>query len=50
MGAFLSTPLAAMAILAEFRTTRWLAVLLTNGGNPGPTKPRRIVRRTHVPV
>jgi AI-2 transport protein TqsA len=51
-GAFLSTPLtvAAMAILAEFKTTRWLAVLLSNDGNPYPTKPRRIVRRTRVPV
>ncbi|MFN7164452.1 MAG: AI-2E family transporter [Hyphomonas sp.] len=51
-GAFLSTPLtvAAMAILAEFRTTRWLAVLLSSDGNPYPTKPRKIVRRTRVPV
>jgi AI-2 transport protein TqsA len=50
-GAFLSTPLtvAAMAILAEFKSTRWLAVLLSNDGNPYPTKPRRIVRRTKVP-
>jgi AI-2 transport protein TqsA len=42
-GAFLSTPLtvAAMAILAEFRTTRWMAVLLSSDGNPYPTKPVR---------
>lgn len=51
-GAFLSTPLtvAAMAILAEFKTTRWMAVLLSSDGNPYPTKPRKIVRRTRVPV
>jgi len=44
-GAFLSTPLtvAAMAMLAEFKTTRWIAVLLSSDGNPYPTKP---VRRT----
>lgn len=40
-GAFLSTPLtvAAMAIVAEFKSTRWLAVLLSSDGNPYPTKP-----------
>ena len=41
---------AAMAILAQFKTTRWLAVLLSNDSNPYPTKPRRIVRRTRVLV
>lgn len=40
-GAFLSTPLTvtAMAILAEFKRTRWMAVLLSGDGNPYPTKP-----------
>jgi predicted PurR-regulated permease PerM len=35
-GAFLSTPLTvtAMAILAEFSSTRWLAVLLSGDGKP----------------
>ncbi len=35
-GAFLSTPLTvtAMAILAEFKRTRWMAVLLSSDGNP----------------
>ena len=35
-GAFLSTPLTvlAMAILAEFPATRWLAVLLSSDGKP----------------
>ncbi|WP_353256927.1 AI-2E family transporter [Hyphomonas sp.] len=51
-GAFLSTPLtvAAMAILAEFKSTRWLAVLLSNDGNPYPTRPRKFTRRTRAPV
>jgi len=51
-GAFLSTPLTvvAMAILAEFRSTRWLAVVLSSDGNPYPTKPRKVVRRTRVRV
>lgn len=51
-GAFLLTPLtaAAMAMLAQFKTTRWLDVLLSNDGNPYPTKPRRILRRKCVPV
>jgi len=33
---FLSTPLAvmAMAILAEFKASRWMAVLLSGDGNP----------------
>lgn len=50
-GAFLSTPLtvAAMAILAEFRATRWLAIVLSSDGNPYPTRKRIIVRRTRVP-
>lgn len=35
-GMFLSTPLAvmAMAILAEFKASRWMAVLLSGDGNP----------------
>ncbi len=45
-GAFLSTPLTvtAMAMLAEFKKTRWLAVLLSSDGNPYPTKPSKRVR------
>lgn len=45
-GAFLSTPLTvtAMAILAEFSKTRWLAVLLSSDGNPYPTRPVRARR------
>lgn len=39
-GAFLSTPLTvtAMVILAEFKKTRWLAILLSSDGNPYPTR------------
>lgn len=45
-GAFLSTPLTvtAMAILAEFKKTRWLAILLSSDGNPYPT---RAIQREH---
>ena len=37
-GAFLSTPLTvmAMAIMAEFRGSRWIAVLLSGDGDPYP--------------
>ena len=37
-GAFLSTPLTvmAMAIMAEFRGSRWIAVLLSADGDPYP--------------
>ncbi|HRE18601.1 MAG TPA: hypothetical protein PLW86_16300, partial [Rhodocyclaceae bacterium] len=54
VGMFLSTPLAvmAMAILAEFQGSRWVAVLLSGDGEPyadegkpkgekTPSKPRR---------
>ena len=36
VGMFLSTPLAvmAMAILAEFRGSRWMAILLSGDGEP----------------
>jgi predicted PurR-regulated permease PerM len=36
VGMFLSTPLAvmAMAILAEFRGSRWMAILLSGDGQP----------------
>lgn len=39
-GAFLSTPLTTvmMVILAQFRGARWIAVLLSEDGNPGPTR------------
>ena len=35
-GAFLSTPLtvAAMAVMAQFRSTEWIAVLLSSNGEP----------------
>ncbi len=41
IGAFLSTPLTvmAMAILAEFRSSRWIAVLLSGDGEPYPVEP-----------
>jgi predicted PurR-regulated permease PerM len=44
-GAFLSTPLTvmAMAVLAEFSPTRWIAVLLSRDG-----KPYSDVRRLHA--
>ena len=40
-GAFLSTPLTvmAMAVLAEFSPTRWIAVLLSRDGKPYSEKP-----------
>lgn len=47
VGMFLSTPLAvmAMAILAEFRGSRWMAILLSGDGEPyaedDPAKPAR---------
>ncbi len=39
-GAFLSTPLSvtAMAVLAEFKRTRWMAIMLSRDGDPYPTK------------
>ncbi|WP_296816307.1 AI-2E family transporter [Brevundimonas sp.] len=46
-GAFLSTPIAVaiMAITAEFRGTRWIAVLLSGDGDPYPDDPedRRLI-------
>jgi len=54
VGMFLSTPLAvmAMAILAEFKGSRWMAILLSGDGEPyadheGETKPPR--RRVNPP-
>ncbi len=40
-GAFLSIPLTviAMAVLAEFDSTRWIAVLLSSDGQPYPETP-----------
>jgi AI-2 transport protein TqsA len=40
-GAFLSTPLtvAVMAVLAEFKGGRWMAVLLSGDGKPYPMEP-----------
>ena len=40
-GAFLSTPIAVMvmAITAEFKGTRWIAVLLSGDGEPYPDDP-----------
>lgn len=39
-GAFLSTPLSvtAMAILAQFKETRWMAILLSGDGDPYPSE------------
>lgn len=41
IGMFLSTPLAvaAMAILAEFKGSRWIAILLSGDGEPYAAKP-----------
>jgi predicted PurR-regulated permease PerM len=41
-GMFLSTPLTvtAMVLLAEFRGTRWIAVLLSSDGNPQGANPK----------
>lgn len=57
VGMFLSTPLAvmAMAVLAEFKGSRWMAILLSGDGRPydeaddraGGAKPRR--RRVNSP-
>lgn len=54
VGMFLSTPLAvmAMAILAEFQGSRWMAILLSGDGEPyaeedGEAKPAR--RRVNPP-
>ena len=50
VGMFLSTPLAvmAMAILAEFRGSRWMAILLSGDGEPYadevPSRPSRVKR------
>ena len=40
-GAFLSTPLTVMvmAVLAQFASTRWIAVLLSSNGDPYPETP-----------
>jgi predicted PurR-regulated permease PerM len=45
-GAFLSTPLTvmAMAILAEFKGTRWIAVLLSQDGEPYPVRAAETAR------
>ena len=53
IGMFLSTPLAvmAMAILAEFKGSRWMAILLSGDGEPyadedkKPAKPKSIRRK-----
>jgi len=43
-GAFLSTPLTTvmMVILAQFTGTRWIAVLLSENGDPGGLKPQHV--------
>ena len=58
VGMFLSTPLAvmAMAILAEFRGSRWMAILLSGDGEPyadeepaAKAAPKRARRRVNPP-
>ncbi|MFN3558488.1 MAG: AI-2E family transporter [Brevundimonas sp.] len=57
VGMFLSTPLAvmAMAILAEFKGSRWMAILLSGDGEPyaehekTPAKPAPKRRRVNPP-
>ncbi|HYF21809.1 MAG TPA: AI-2E family transporter [Caulobacteraceae bacterium] len=46
-GMFLSTPLTvmAMAILTEFKSTRWIAVLLSGDGEPYPRTPEQHARK-----
>ena len=52
VGMFLSTPLAvmAMAILAEFRGSRWMAILLSGDGEPyaedDPVSPSKLAPKT----
>jgi AI-2 transport protein TqsA len=47
VGMFLSTPLAvmAMAVLAEFRGSRWMAILLSGDGEPYADEPTEAPRR-----
>ena len=49
-GMFLSTPLAvmAMAILAEFRGSRWMAILLSGDGQPYEDKGAPAPKQTRV--
>ena len=54
VGMFLSTPLAvmAMAILAEFRGSRWMAILLSGDGEPYADEepaPKTLRRRVNPP-
>ena len=54
VGMFLSTPLAvmAMAILAEFKGSRWMAILLSGDGEPyadEETPPTGSRRRVNPP-
>jgi predicted PurR-regulated permease PerM len=56
VGMFLSTPLAvmAMAVLAEFKGTRWMAILLSGDGEPyadqeEPPSPRSKPHRVNPP-
>ncbi len=50
-GMFLSTPLAvmAMAILAEFRGSRWMAILLSGDGEPYADEEAAAVKRKAAP-
>jgi|TARA_R110002051_G_scaffold5629_9_gene28750 AI-2 transport protein TqsA len=51
VGMFLSTPLAvmAMAILAEFKGSRWMAILLSGDGEPYVDKPESDPGRVNTP-
>jgi predicted PurR-regulated permease PerM len=51
-GAFLSTPLTVMAmvILAQFEGTRWIAVLLSEDGNPQHLKEAQAARPPDRPA
>lgn len=55
-GMFLSTPLTVMAmvILAQFRSTRWMAILLSGNGHPeriseGPSDPSKAPHSSPTP-
>jgi predicted PurR-regulated permease PerM len=47
VGMFLSTPLAvmAMAVLAEFKGSRWMAILLSGDGEPYADEPAAAAER-----
>ena len=51
IGMFLSTPLAVlmMAILAEFKGSRWIAILMSGDGEPYPDGEETLSRKRPSP-